>query len=197
MSLQVTLPSLQKIDKTAIILIASVLFFALKILDIEDLEELPWNIVLLFSGAMSIGFCLWKTGAAQWMAVHWLAMFKEGSLVGFRTQRGSLCDDPDQFHHECRSHCHFCSCCPGHFRLFGRISSCRHVFLTHDGWDALHSFGRCCSECHRLCLQTVHERRVFQVRMYRKHNTDGGLCSGMLPDLALARDACDFEMMHS
>jgi len=65
MSLQVTLPSLQKIDKTAIILIASVLFFALKILDIEDLEELPWNIVLLFSGAMSIGFCLWKTGAAQ------------------------------------------------------------------------------------------------------------------------------------
>jgi solute carrier family 13 (sodium-dependent dicarboxylate transporter), member 2/3/5 len=83
MSLQVTLPSLQKIDKTAIILIASVLFFALKILEIEDLEELPWNIVLLFSGAMSIGFCLWKTGAAQWMAVHWLAMFKEAHWLLF------------------------------------------------------------------------------------------------------------------
>ena len=83
MSLQVTLPSLQKIDKTAIILIASVLFFALKILEIEDLEELPWNIVLLFSGAMSIGFCLWKTGAAQWMAVHWLAMFKEAHWLVF------------------------------------------------------------------------------------------------------------------
>jgi len=83
MSLQVTLPSLQKIDKTAIILIASVLFFALKILDIEDLEELPWNIVLLFSGAMSIGFCLWKTGAAQWLAVHWLAMFKEAHWLLF------------------------------------------------------------------------------------------------------------------
>jgi solute carrier family 13 (sodium-dependent dicarboxylate transporter), member 2/3/5 len=83
MSLQVTLPSLQKIDKTAIILIASVLFFALKILDIEDLEELPWNIVLLFSGAMSIGFCLWKTGAAQWMAVHWLAMFKDAHWLLF------------------------------------------------------------------------------------------------------------------
>ena len=83
MSLQVTLPSLQKIDKTAIILIASVLFFALKILDIEDLEELPWNIVLLFSGAMSIGFCLWKTGAAQWMAVHWLAMFQEAHWLVF------------------------------------------------------------------------------------------------------------------
>jgi len=83
MSLQVTLPSLQKMDKTAIILIASVLFFALKILDIEDLEELPWNIVLLFSGAMSIGFCLWKTGAAQWMAVHWLAMFQKAHWLVF------------------------------------------------------------------------------------------------------------------
>ena len=83
MSLQVTLPSLQKIDKTAIILIASVLFFALKILEIEDLEELPWNIVLLFSGAMSIGFCLWKTGAAQWMAVHWLAMFQKAHWLVF------------------------------------------------------------------------------------------------------------------
>jgi sodium-dependent dicarboxylate transporter 2/3/5 len=83
MSLQVTLPSLQKIDKTAIILIATVLFFAVKILEIEDLEELPWNIVLLFSGAMSIGFCLWKTGAAQWMAVHWLAMFKEAHWLVF------------------------------------------------------------------------------------------------------------------
>ena len=83
MSLQVTLPSLQKIDKTAIILIASVLFFALKILEIEDLEELPWNIVLLFSGAMSIGFCLWKTGAAQWKAVHWLGMFQKAHWLIF------------------------------------------------------------------------------------------------------------------
>jgi sodium-dependent dicarboxylate transporter 2/3/5 len=30
---------------------------------------------LLFGGAMSIGFCLWQTGAAEWMAVHWLTMF--------------------------------------------------------------------------------------------------------------------------
>jgi len=32
--------------------------------------------VLLFGGAMSIGFCLWETGAAKWIAVHWLAMFQ-------------------------------------------------------------------------------------------------------------------------
>ena len=24
---------------------------------------------------MSIGFCLWQTGAAEWIAVHWLTMF--------------------------------------------------------------------------------------------------------------------------
>ncbi|MBU2488836.1 MAG: anion permease, partial [Proteobacteria bacterium] len=27
-------------------------------------------------GAMSIGFCLWETGAAKWLAVNWLVMFK-------------------------------------------------------------------------------------------------------------------------
>ncbi len=77
MSLQVTIPALQKLDKTAIILVATVLFFVLKILDIDDLELIPWNIVLLFSGAMSIGYCLWKTGAAEWMAVNWLVMFQK------------------------------------------------------------------------------------------------------------------------
>jgi sodium-dependent dicarboxylate transporter 2/3/5 len=32
---------------------------------------------------MSIGFCLWDTGAAKWLAVNWLAMFKEASWFVF------------------------------------------------------------------------------------------------------------------
>ncbi|MDI6797544.1 MAG: SLC13 family permease [Desulfatibacillaceae bacterium] len=76
MSLQSFVPALQKIDKTAIILTSTVLFFLLRILDIRDLEDIPWNIILLFSGAMSIGFCLWETGAAKWLAVNWLTMFE-------------------------------------------------------------------------------------------------------------------------
>ena len=32
-------------------------------------------------GAMSIGFCLWETGAAKWLAVNWLIMFQ--SAPGF------------------------------------------------------------------------------------------------------------------
>lgn len=83
MSLQVTVPALQKLDKTAIILVATVLFFMLRILDIDDLELIPWNIVLLFSGAMSIGYCLWKTGAAEWMAVNWLVMFQKAPWLLF------------------------------------------------------------------------------------------------------------------
>jgi len=63
--------------KTAVILISTVLFFITGILDVDDLEEIPWNIILLFAGAMSIGFCLWETGAAEWMAINWLSMFKE------------------------------------------------------------------------------------------------------------------------
>lgn len=83
MSLQVMVPALQKLDKTAIILISTILFFVVGILDIEDLELIPWNIVLLFSGAMSIGFCLWETEAAKWLAVNWLALFKEAHWLVF------------------------------------------------------------------------------------------------------------------
>ena len=77
MSLRSFIPALEPIDKTAIILISTILFFILEILDLKDLEEISWNIILLFAGAMSIGFCLWETGAAEWLAVNWLVMFKE------------------------------------------------------------------------------------------------------------------------
>ena len=70
-------PELKLIDKSAIILTATILFFLFKILNINDLEEIPWNIILLFGGAMSIGYCLWQTGAADWLAVKWLVLFKE------------------------------------------------------------------------------------------------------------------------
>ena len=76
MSLRSFVPALQPIDKTAIILVSTILFFITGILDVNDLEDIPWNIILLFGGAMSIGFCLWDTGAAKWLAVNWLAMFQ-------------------------------------------------------------------------------------------------------------------------
>ena len=71
------IPALKAIDKSAVILVSTILFFMFRILDLNDLEEIPWNIILLFAGAMSIGFCLWETGAAKWLAVNWLAMFKD------------------------------------------------------------------------------------------------------------------------
>ena len=83
MSLRSFIPALEPVDKTAIILISTILFFITGILDLNDLEEIPWNIILLFAGAMSIGFCLWETGAAKWMAVHWLVLFKEANWFVF------------------------------------------------------------------------------------------------------------------
>ena len=83
MSLRPYVPFLKPIDKTAIILISTILFFILRILDIKDLETVPWNIILLFGGAMSIGFCLWETGAAEWLAINWLSMFKESNWFVF------------------------------------------------------------------------------------------------------------------
>jgi sodium-dependent dicarboxylate transporter 2/3/5 len=76
-------PALGSIDKSAIILMATLLFFILRILTLEDLEDVPWNIVLLFGGAMSIGFCLWETGAAQWLAIRWLGVFKDAHWFVF------------------------------------------------------------------------------------------------------------------
>jgi sodium-dependent dicarboxylate transporter 2/3/5 len=83
MSLRSFIPMLKPINKTAIILISTILFFITGILDLDDLEDIPWNIILLFAGAMSIGFCLWDTGAARWMAVNWLVMFQKANWFVF------------------------------------------------------------------------------------------------------------------
>jgi sodium-dependent dicarboxylate transporter 2/3/5 len=83
MSLRSFVPMLQPINKTAIILISTILFFIIGILNLDDLEDIPWNIILLFAGAMSIGFCLWDTGAARWMAVNWLVMFQKANWFVF------------------------------------------------------------------------------------------------------------------
>ena len=83
MSLQSFIPALQAFNKAAVLLVGTILFFTFKILDIHDLEEIPLNIVFLFAGAMSIGFCLWQTGAAEWLAINWLGLFKESHWFVF------------------------------------------------------------------------------------------------------------------
>jgi solute carrier family 13 (sodium-dependent dicarboxylate transporter), member 2/3/5 len=83
LSLQSFIPALQPFNKAAVLLVGTILFFIFKILDIHDLEEIPWNIILLFAGAMSIGFCLWQTGAAEWLAINWLGFFKESHWFVF------------------------------------------------------------------------------------------------------------------
>jgi sodium-dependent dicarboxylate transporter 2/3/5 len=83
MSLRSFVPLLKPIDNSAIILVSTILFFVLGIMDIDDLEAVPWNIILLFAGAMSIGNCLWETGAANWLAVKWLVMFQKANWFIF------------------------------------------------------------------------------------------------------------------
>jgi solute carrier family 13 (sodium-dependent dicarboxylate transporter), member 2/3/5 len=83
MSLRSFVPFLKPLDKTGIILTIHHLFFVTGILSIEDLERVPWNIILLFGGAMSIGNCLWETGAANWLAVNWLVLFQKANWFVF------------------------------------------------------------------------------------------------------------------
>ncbi len=81
MSLRSFVPALASVDKAGIILTATILFFVFNVLDIQDLESVPWNIILLFGGAMSLGYCLVNTGAADWMAVSTVSLLK--SSPGF------------------------------------------------------------------------------------------------------------------
>ncbi len=82
--LQSFIPALKGIDRSIPLLLAGLLFFATGILDVQDLEKkIPWNIIFLFSGAMSIGFALWQTGAAQWMAVKWLSLLQGAPWLFF------------------------------------------------------------------------------------------------------------------
>jgi sodium-dependent dicarboxylate transporter 2/3/5 len=83
MALRSFIPAFKPVDRTALILISTILFFITGILDLDDLESIPWNIILLFAGAMSIGNCLWQTGAANWLAVNWLVMFQKANWFIF------------------------------------------------------------------------------------------------------------------
>jgi sodium-dependent dicarboxylate transporter 2/3/5 len=83
MSLRSFIPALKSVDKSGVILTATVLFFVLKILDIGDLENVPWNIILLFGGAMSLGYCLVLTGAADWLAINTVSMLKTAPALVF------------------------------------------------------------------------------------------------------------------
>jgi sodium-dependent dicarboxylate transporter 2/3/5 len=77
------IPALAGVDKSAIILLPTILLFLFKVLSLDDLEGTSWNIVFLFGGAMSIGLCLWQTGAASWLAVHWLTLFQGAHWLVF------------------------------------------------------------------------------------------------------------------
>jgi sodium-dependent dicarboxylate transporter 2/3/5 len=83
LGLHALVPAFGGLHKSAVILVATILFFVLRILNAKDLEEIPWNIVLLFGGAMSIGFCLWQTGAAEWLAIQWLVLFQNANWFVF------------------------------------------------------------------------------------------------------------------
>lgn len=77
-------PALEPINRSAILLLGGLVFFVFRFFNVEDLEKrISWNIILLFSGAMSIGFCLWQTGAAEWMAVGFLALFVKAHWLVF------------------------------------------------------------------------------------------------------------------
>ncbi len=83
MGLQGIVPYLPMIDKSAIILLATVMFFVFNVLNIADIELIPWNTILSLSGSMSLGYCLWKTGASAWIATNAAPLFQSEHWLVF------------------------------------------------------------------------------------------------------------------
>ena len=77
------IPFFRDMDRAAIMIVSTVLFFLTRTLSVEDMETIPWNIILLFGGAMSIGYCLYDTKAAEWMAVSWVTWFEKAPWLVF------------------------------------------------------------------------------------------------------------------
>jgi sodium-dependent dicarboxylate transporter 2/3/5 len=76
-------PALQRFDEAAIVVTPAVVFYLLNVLDLRDLGRIPWNLVLLFGGALSLGQCFWDTGAAHWVAVHGLRVVGRAPWLPF------------------------------------------------------------------------------------------------------------------
>lgn len=77
------IPFFKNMDRAAIMMVPTVIFFMAKTLGVEEMEGIPWNIILLFGGAMSIGYCLYDTKAAEWMAVSWVTWFQNAPWLLF------------------------------------------------------------------------------------------------------------------
>lgn len=90
MLLQPFIPGLKSVEGTGILLVAAVLIFLCRVLTVRDLEEVPWNIILLYGGTISLSFCIWQTGAARWMGLkifvligqmHWAAFIPVAAII--------------------------------------------------------------------------------------------------------------------
>jgi sodium-dependent dicarboxylate transporter 2/3/5 len=77
------IPFFRDMDRAAIMMVATLAFFLAKTLGVTEMENIPWNIILLFGGAMSIGYCLYDTKAAEWMAVSWVSWFQKAPWLLF------------------------------------------------------------------------------------------------------------------
>jgi sodium-dependent dicarboxylate transporter 2/3/5 len=77
------IPFFKDMDRAAIMMVPTVAFFLFQTLGVEEMEGIPWNIILLFGGAMSIGYCLYDTKAAEWLAVSWVSWFQHAPWLVF------------------------------------------------------------------------------------------------------------------
>lgn len=141
LSLKSFIPAMAFIDKTSVILLSTIIFFIFKILTIKELEQIPWNIILLFAGAMSIGFCLWER-RSQVVGDQLAGHVSGVPLVCFCDGYFFFYYGYDQLHYECCRHCHFITGRPGYLTLSGGFAGCRLIFRPGRRCLSISAIGR-------------------------------------------------------
>ena len=150
MTLQSFIPAMKFLDRSALILVAGLLFFLTRLLTVKELEEIPWNIIFLIQRGHEYRL-LSLAGRHGPMAGRALADHVQGSpLAGLCHEHRHLCFDHDQLHHECGGHRHFPAGGPGHCQISGRHPGSGLLCRPDHGRHALYPFNRGGPQCHGL-----------------------------------------------
>jgi sodium-dependent dicarboxylate transporter 2/3/5 len=117
MSLRSFIPALQPINKTAIILVSTILFFITGILDVEDLEDIPMEYHSFVRRGHEHRILPVGYGCRQMARRQLAGHVQRGHLVCICHEHRLFRDDDDQLHHERGRHRHIASRCPGYRAL--------------------------------------------------------------------------------
>ena len=183
-------PQLKFLDKSAIMLLPTILLFLFNILKVKDLEDVPWNIILLFGGAMCIGFALWQTGGGKLVGCELACLVQKLAVACFYSVHSFACFDFNKFHNECCSDCYYFANFFGNWKILWSSPRSYSFCFVGNCWNAFSHANWGCSKCNCLRKQTVYQRRILPQRNCYEYYSNGSTYHFRGGYLAIDGNAC-------